>query len=81
MYIFFYSELNPETFTGLIHVSYFSLADNYLPDIPIQVLDRMPNIATLDLGRLRVRVMRDGSLNVSILYNNKNYEKRLCILH
>ncbi|CAH0547367.1 unnamed protein product [Brassicogethes aeneus] len=46
--------INEESFDGLSQVKYFSLADSVLNDVPEQLWKKMPNIATLDLGRTHI---------------------------
>ncbi|XP_022904766.2 leucine-rich repeat protein SHOC-2 [Onthophagus taurus] len=58
-----FSDLKPDTFSGLRDVLFFSLADNPIEHIPTTLLKQMPNIATLDLGRMRVQHLREHDLN------------------
>ncbi|XP_018328956.1 insulin-like growth factor-binding protein complex acid labile subunit [Agrilus planipennis] len=53
--------LSPNTFEDLPHINYFSLADNNIGYIPEEILAKMPNIKTLDLGRIGVHVLKEGS--------------------
>lgn len=54
-------QLSPYTFAGLTHVTYLSIADNPLPYMPVKVLEQMPNIGTLDLGRMRLQDLPEES--------------------
>ncbi|GJQ76872.1 hypothetical protein Trydic_g15078 [Trypoxylus dichotomus] len=55
-------DVNPYSFSGLSQVTYLSLSDNPIPYIPTQTIEKMPQIATLDLGRLQVRSLREDDL-------------------
>ncbi|XP_017769116.1 PREDICTED: leucine-rich repeat-containing protein 15-like [Nicrophorus vespilloides] len=56
------SELNPYTFAGLTHVTYLCLSDNMIPYMPIEVFEMMPNVKSLDIGRLKLKNVREESL-------------------
>ncbi|XP_065160953.1 protein artichoke [Atheta coriaria] len=73
------SELTSFTFSGLQHVSYMSLADNPIPDMPVQVFEMMPKIKTLDIGRMHLKKLPEESfrslplLDTLVLPGNQIY--------
>lgn len=53
-------DLNPEVFEGLNTVSYLSLSDNELEEVPSHLWQYMTNIKTLDLGRTKIKGLKNS---------------------
>ncbi|BFF97785.1 leucine-rich repeat-containing G-protein coupled receptor 6 [Drosophila madeirensis] len=49
-------------FRGLSNVTYLSVGDNELDEIPKHVLNHMPSLATLDIGRCNIRAVQQDDL-------------------
>ncbi|KDR18629.1 Podocan-like protein 1 [Zootermopsis nevadensis] len=53
------SSLPESVFAGLGRTEYLSLADNSLPEVPNHILQQMPVLKTLDIGRSRLQAITD----------------------
>ncbi|XP_022214179.2 leucine-rich repeat-containing G-protein coupled receptor 6 [Drosophila obscura] len=49
-------------FRGLSNVTYLSVGDNELDEIPKHVLNHMPRLATVDIGRCNIRAVQQDDL-------------------
>lgn len=48
-------------FEGLHGVKYFSLADNYIDEVPEHLWPHLPMVKTLDFGRTKIRELRESN--------------------
>ncbi|XP_044755914.1 leucine-rich repeats and immunoglobulin-like domains protein 3 [Coccinella septempunctata] len=54
-------KVDTDVFEGLQGVTYFSLADNYIDQIPEHLWPHLPNAGTLDFGRTKIRELRESN--------------------
>uniref|UniRef100_A0A6P4G0I8 TLR4 interactor with leucine rich repeats n=1 Tax=Drosophila rhopaloa TaxID=1041015 RepID=A0A6P4G0I8_DRORH len=81
-------------FRGLSNVTYLSISDNELDEIPKHALSHMPSLLTLDIGRCNIRAVQQEDLrgiqkvenlilvsNVITRLDRGSFPKSLLILH